>query len=1078
MKRAVRTVLAALVALSTPGAASAAVGSAPAPLPVPNPSFEEPSPSALPAGWTLGESAKGVTRGAARRDPAASAGSSSLLLENASPASTTVVSEPVALEVGRAYRLSASMRTEGAVSDPLSRYPTGVAACLTMESFPFTNHSPALGGTRDFTRVETVFLATASRDRVRLHLGRNGTATGKAWFDDVSLAPVEDVAELIPPDRVRWFGDGYRYEEKGWVFVHVEGEPYPRGYQHGFLLSEEIVAYAQKLAIQESPKDPPSGWTSMRTMADALFLRGFDEELLTEMKGIADGAAKAGAKIDGRPVDLLDVVTLNSAVDLGQVKSALRSTPHALTGKSFLSAEDEMKVPDEKNKCSALAATGPATKDGRVVFGQIFMWSGYTGVHFNVLLDVVPAKGHRLVFQTFPGGIHSGTDFYMNDAGILIGETTVAQTPFDPTGTPQSDRIRRAAQYASSVDDVVKILKPRNNGLYTNDWPIADVKRNEAAIYLLGTKRDKLWRSTQSPAPFGTPGFLWANNNARDPLVREEYAVQSADAPFDAVFSAWNRDVAFLRFYEERKGKIDVNALVELWASSPVNRPHACDGKVTDAEMASRLVFMAHHGKVTLREKFPQAGSRRMPDLPGALPHLSLGYATFSPIWITQKLKEARGAGEPAAAAAAKAPTTDAGDLKERYEVEKRRLWRGSVFPATDGDGWLVSGSAAYWQLLHGLPEGAEKAEKALADQLASLSSRLEYVLSREEDVVPAKASRAYDRYGPYQIPRVKGTFALHQLRLRLGNAAFLKVMDALHTRYGGKEVTTAAFLALAREVSGKDVAPWVRPWIDRGGVPDPRPKASVTQDGAEWVVTVEVNQAAPAWPLLGTVSIETGTKRLLKPYELKGERDVLTFRVPERPRRVVFDASRDVPAASGRFYAFASFSDDFDRTRIVHGTSRQIEANRTLALRIQTTLADAYSEILSPVVKDGEATDAELAAHDLIVLGSPEENGVAARVAATLPGVFGDGYFRWNGKTYARGDEGLFLVLPNPWNPKRALALVAANSALQLHEMTKAYVAGIPGWAVFRGAEVKEQGPHPVERFVLDVPVPPAGKP
>ena len=69
-----------------------------------------------------------------------------------------------------------------------------------------------------------------------------------------------------------------------------------------------------------------------------------------------------------------------------------------------------------------------------------------------------------------------------------------------------------------------------------------------------------------------------------------------------------------------------MQSAVNLMASSPINRPHACDGKVTDAEMAEKLVFMAHQGKVTLREKFPAAGSRRMPDLPGAVPapHLRL----------------------------------------------------------------------------------------------------------------------------------------------------------------------------------------------------------------------------------------------------------------------------------------------------------------------------------------------------------------------------------------------------------------------------------------------------------------------
>ena len=550
-------------------------------------------------------------------------------------------------------------------------------------------------------------------------------------------------------------------------------------------------------------------------------LRRYDPEFLEEMKGIADGAAAAGAEVHGRKVDLVDVVTMNSAIDLDSMEGALPVTPSAVTGRSFLSAEDELAVPDRVHKCSSLTATGPATADGRPVFFQIFMWDGYTGLHFNVVLDVVPEKGHRFVMQTFPGGIHSGTDFYMNDAGILIGETTVLQTPFDAEGTPQSNRIRKAIQYASSIDEVAAILREKNNGMYTNDWTLADVKRDESAILLLGTAQSKLWRSTDQPAPFGTPGFLWANNNARDAAVRREVAAQPEDAPFDSTFTPGEPRPglpALLRGAqgEDRRRR----ARSRLMASSPINRPHACDGKVTDAQMAEKLVFMAHQGKVTLREKFPVAGSRRMPDLPGAVPHLTYGYATFSPIVIAEQLKAAHAA---QAAAKAKAPaTTEAKAVADRYAFTRDDLWHGTFFPASDADNWLVAGSAAYWQILRGLPEKAADRPDALARALGGLRSRLAYVTAREGDVAAAKGGVAYDRYAPALVPRVKGAFALHQLRLLSGNKAFFAFMKDFHARHRGQEVTTAQFLAAARESLGRDVEAELRPWLDRTGVPDP----------------------------------------------------------------------------------------------------------------------------------------------------------------------------------------------------------------------------------------------------------------
>jgi hypothetical protein len=789
------------------------------PVPVPNAGFETEGATALPAGWSIdGTPPAGAT---ARRVEGGHTGGAAIELGTETPASLTVLSETVALRVGHAYRLSARVRTRGAVADPLARYPTAVAATLSMASFPFTNHSPAVGGTSDWTRVDTTFVATAASDRVELHLGRNGTATGRAWFDDVTLAELGDITEMIPLERVRWEGPAFRYEDRGWIFVHVEGAPYARGRQLGKLVADEIAAYVQKLSIRRDAKDPARGWNTLRTLADALMLRRYERELLEEMQGIADGAAAAGAEVHGRKVDLVDVVAMNSVIDLDQMESALPVTPSAVTGRAFLSAEDELTLPDRLHKCSSLTATGPATADGRPVFFQIFMWDGYTGLHFNVVLDVVPDEGHRFVMQTFPGGIHSGTDFYMNEAGIVIGETTVLQTPFDASGTPQSNRVRKAIQYASSIDEVAAILREKNNGMYTNDWTLADVKRDEAAILLLGTARSRLWRSTDQPAPFGTPGFLWANNNARDSGVRREVAARPEDAPFDSTFTPANRDLAFLRFYGEHGGRIDVRSVVSLMASSPVNRPHACDGKVTDAQMAEKLVFMAHQGKVTLREKFPAAGSRRMPDLPGAVPHLTYGYATFSPVVIAEQLKAARAARTPATPPSP--PAVEAKAVADRYAFTRDDLWRGSIFPASDADNWLVAGSAAYWQILRGLPERAADRPEALARQLGGLRSRLAYVTSREGGVAAAMGGVAFDRYAPALVPRLKGAFALHQLRLLSGNEAFFAFMKRFHARHRGQEVTTAQFLAAARERLGRDVEPDLRPWLDRRASPTRR---------------------------------------------------------------------------------------------------------------------------------------------------------------------------------------------------------------------------------------------------------------
>jgi hypothetical protein len=757
-------------------------------------------------------------------------------------------------------------------------------------------------------------------------------------------------------------------------------------------------------------------------------------------------------------------VTLNSAVDLSQLDEALHVSPTAVTGKSFLSADDETDpAVTAKDRCSSFVATKSATPDGRFVMGQLFMWNGYSGVHWDVILDVVPTKGRRTVLQTFPGGIHSGSDWYMNDAGIVIGETTVGQTPFAPEGTPQSNRARKAAQYGASIDEVARILREKNNGLYTNDWTIADAKTDEGADLLLGTNAWKLWRTGAPGHPSDTPGglrdFVWANNNTRDPAVRREYARSTDGAPADMAFNAWNRDIAFWKFYEQHgKGKIDLEAAVRLFASSPVNRPHACDGKITTGEMADGLVFIAHYGKTTLREKW--VGSRFIADLPNAVPHFTLGYTTFSPIVMAEGLKAARArSGKPAPQPAE--PKPDVAAIKGDLLFDGKLLWEGTIFPAGDADNWLTSGSAAYWAILKKLPDDPVKALESLRGALSDADLRLAWLSERERLAAPAATRPAYDGYAPYGVPRVRGTFALHQLRLAVGNAAFSRIMKAAVERSAAKPLTTSGFVSLASEIAKKDIGPVIAPWIERADLPGPvvSARAAKGPDGT-WTLTVKVTHERP-WQYVAALSVAgEKTLRYERAAVSKGE-ETFTFTSKEQPLRVTWDAAADVAVARDGGVVLTSMLDDFSALLWVRGTSREVEANRTLALLWRDVVADASVEVLPPLVSDAEVSDADLASHDLVVVGGPEDNAVAARLAAgwKLPLETGKGFFRWQGRIHARPEDGIAVAFPNPWNPRRTVFLYVANSKVQAWRMLKGWQRGAPSWAIWKEGEVVSKG-------------------
>src|SRR5260370_5756669 len=139
-------------------------------------------------------------------------------------------------------------------------------------------------------------------------------------------------------------------------------------------------------------------------------------------------------------------------------------------------------------------------------------------------LDAVPASGYHFVMDGLPGLIHSGDDFGLNSAGIVITETTItAFHGFDNNGVPEFVRARKAMQYSASIDDVARIFKEGNNGGYANDWLIADTRKGEIASLELGLKNGTMDRKTD--------GYLVGANFPLYPKMAAEETKFSAEDP-------------------------------------------------------------------------------------------------------------------------------------------------------------------------------------------------------------------------------------------------------------------------------------------------------------------------------------------------------------------------------------------------------------------------------------------------------------------------------------------------------------------------------------------------------------------
>jgi hypothetical protein len=668
---------------------------------------------------------------------------------------------PVQLVIGKRYELTGWVKTENLEVRDLDRSPIATGAALSMASMPFDVHSSSVGGTRGWTRVSLKFVSSRAQDQILITVGNGGAFRGKAWFEGISLDETGSGGAWPVREAVQSFGPAYRYPSAGWTYLHIEGAPYERGYQHGHLMAREIPEYLARCAADLGAAE---GWNDYRVTVNALFLRGFDREILEEMRGIAEGAADAGARWQGRRIDLVDIVVANVTVELGELRSAIGATPTGLEGLTF--DKPPYAVRDSVlDHCSAFAATGPATRDGKMVIGHVTWWPLALAEQTNVMLDIHPASGHRILMQSYPGGIESGTDWYQNDAGMVLTETTIRQTPFNGQGTPVAFRARNAIQYSASVEEVVQRLGARNNGLYTNEWLIGDGKTNEIAMYELGTHNTRLWRSSKNEWFGGTPGFYWGNNNAKDLAIRLEPTPDPRATLQYLPYVPAPRDLAWKELYEKYKGQIDEQFAFLAYRTAPLVSASTMDAKVITAEMANHMMVWAAIGKPNQREWVPPRGGYAKND--GLYPS---GYHLF--------------AAQPSGALQAALVAT-VGEVPRPPEPRGNRqappddLWKGYLLPASEEDVWLAAGSVAYAQVF-----GSADRETALE------RVRTQYRGARLSPL---------DDAARFRLQEAKGILFLDRLRQKMGDDSFLKLMIAFYSENTGRTVTAKSFLERAK---------------------------------------------------------------------------------------------------------------------------------------------------------------------------------------------------------------------------------------------------------------------------------------
>jgi hypothetical protein len=431
-------------------------------------------------------------------------------------------------------------------------------------------------------------------------LGRAGSG---ARAQDASPVP-----SALTAEEQSWLEQASRIDLNGWIWVKIAGDPFARGFQHGFLTADE---YADAIRVFDAMTLQTLGFDYAFFVEKAAELHKpkITPELLDEMAGIAAGYTAAGV-----PTTVDDVIGWNAYTEMTEYWWPMVADQYVA----------DAPAGNRKSHCSAFIATGSATTDGRIVCGHQTFTEFWNGQYNNVILDLTPTDGQRIVMQTNPGYVASMTDFFVTGGGLIVTETTmVGFDDYDVTKVPEYVRARNACQYATSIDEWVELMDTQNNGGYANMWLLGDIKTGEIADYEQGLLYQNLKKSTD--------GAFYGDNAPEDPRIRN---VESRDTGYNDVRQQTGaRRVRWPQLLAQYDGRIDVAAGQTMLADTfdpylgyinPSSRticahydkdpmyyvsdPNAVwnipfypagsvDGKVTTAAMAEEMSLWARFGR-------------------------------------------------------------------------------------------------------------------------------------------------------------------------------------------------------------------------------------------------------------------------------------------------------------------------------------------------------------------------------------------------------------------------------------------------------------------------------------------------
>ncbi len=214
-------------------------------------------------------------------------------------------------------------------------------------------------------------------------------------------------------------GDGWLEVRDGVKILYISGSNYEMGFQHGFLLKEEV---RQDLRAFLNYSD-----YSFEYLLDIwdIMKNYVPQEYIDEIQGLADGAE----------ITFNEVAAGYMVIVLGDIGG-----------------------------CFGISAWGNATKDGKLYHTRSFdqpmdIKDPETGIfaHENSILIIRdPDEGYASMIPSVAGAMHGGGG--INEQGIAIGQQVCWSKDYTFQGTPAVIKVQMVLDHASSAEEAYAIL--------------------------------------------------------------------------------------------------------------------------------------------------------------------------------------------------------------------------------------------------------------------------------------------------------------------------------------------------------------------------------------------------------------------------------------------------------------------------------------------------------------------------------------------------------------------------------------------------------------------------------------------